>query len=212
MYRRGVDHRLAKLAEEYGVTAAISQGALTFVDVGANIGEFGIACSGIPHSTYVAFEPDPIAFAALTKNVSHGFLVNKAVSDYEGEGALFLATDKADTSLVMPTTFCPDPVETSVTTVDAALRALRIRKVDILKVEAEGSEPEVLRGATETLARTRMCVVDAGPERGGSSTAPDCVRLLLEAGFEFVDLRFPRGILVFVNSNYEDTPKTLHIG
>jgi FkbM family methyltransferase len=41
------------------------------------------------------------------------------------------------------------------------------RKIAVLKIEAEGSEPEVLRGASQTLARTKIVAVDAREERKG---------------------------------------------
>ena len=69
-------------------------------------------------------------------------------------------------------------------------------QIDILKVEAEGMEPEVLRGALRTLKRTKFCVVDAGPERYGKSTAAECISILQASGFELQEIIFPRGVLV----------------
>jgi FkbM family methyltransferase len=179
----------------------LAEGVDTFVDVGANIGEFGLVLSGDIGVTYVGFEPDPSAFLALEKNAPNGVLINKAVSDYEGESIFYLATSTADSSLHLPTVTVDNQVQISVTTLDAALREAGILKIDVLKVEAEGSEPEVLRGAKNILRQTSVCVVDAGPEKYGASTAPECIKILQMAGFELLDLRFPRGILVFENSH-----------
>lgn len=202
MYRRGLKYRLNELVDQYGLSEILAREVKTFVDVGANIGEFGIALSGIPSVTYVAFEPDPVAFSALCRNASSGVLVNKAVSDYVGESVLYLATDTADSSLILPSVAHSDEVRIPVTTLDVALKEVGILEISVLKVEAEGGEAEVLRGARETLRRTSFCVVDAGPERFGKSTAPDCIRILHGAGFELLDVRFPRGIFVFVNSQH----------
>ena len=200
LYRRGVDRRLEELVHQYGLSEILAEGVDTFVDVGANIGEFGLVLSGDIGVTYVGFEPDPSAFSALKKNAPNGVLINKAVSDYEGESILYLATSTADSSLHLPTVTVDNQVQISVTTLDAALREAGILKIDVLKVEAEGSEPEVLRGAKNILRQTSVCVVDAGPEKYGASTAPECIKILQMAGFELLDLRFPRGILVFENS------------
>lgn len=201
LYRRGVACRLAQLVDQYGLTEILAEGVQTFVDVGANIGEFGVGFSGNQAVTYVAFEPDRSAFMALSKNAPNGILINKALSDYTGESIFHLATSTADSSLLLPTVAVENQVQTEVTTLDAALREAGVTNIDILKIEAEGSEPEVLRGAKKTLRRTNVCVVDAGPERYGASTAPECIGILQSAGFRLIDLRFPRGILVFVSSD-----------
>ena len=206
LYRRGIAHRLRELVDQYGVSEVLDGGVATFVDVGANIGEFSLALVDNPQVTYVAFEPDPAAFLALSKNAPTGILVNKAVADYEGESVLYLATSTADSSLHMPTVAVQNKIHIPVTTLDSALAEAGILEIDVLKVEAEGCEPEVLRGAEKTLHRTSLCVVDAGPERDGKSTAPECIEILRRAGFELLDLRFPRGILVFEKPKHKDTP------
>jgi FkbM family methyltransferase len=212
LYRRGVAHRLRELVDQYGLSDILAGGVRTFVDVGANIGEFSLALVGHPQLTYVAFEPDPAAFLALRKNVPAGILLNKAVSDHEGQSVFYLATGTADSSLHMPTVSGQNKILTPVTTLDSALAEVGISEIDVLKVEAEGNEPEVLRGAKETLLRTSICVVDAGPERNGMSTAPECIEILSRAGFRLLDLRFPRGILVFQKSPHHDTPQPQDMG
>ena len=206
LYRRGVAHRLRELVDQYGLCEILDGGVRTFVDVGANIGELGLVLGEDPGISYVGFEPDPAAFSALTKNVPKGVLVNKAVSDHEGDAVLYLATTTADSSLYLPSVPVVHQMSIPVTTLDAALSEAGVLEIDVLKVEAEGGEPEVLRGASETLRRTSVCVVDAGPERNGKSTAPECLAILEKAGFELIDLRFPRGILVLTNAHHKDTP------
>ena len=70
-------------------------------------------------------------------------------------------------------------------------------RIAVLKVEAEGFEPEVLRGADQTLQRTDVVTVDAGEEREGKSTAPECVNILLKAGFELRQVFLRRGVFLF---------------
>ena len=41
-----------------------------FVDVGANIGSYTILASGVRRARTFAFEPDPITFAALSRNIA----------------------------------------------------------------------------------------------------------------------------------------------
>jgi len=65
--------------------------------------------------------------------------------------------------------------------------------IRLLKVEAEGMEPEVLAGAHQTLQRVDYVAVDAGPERGGENTVPAVLNALTSAGFEVLDCYLVRG-------------------
>ena len=203
LYRRGVVRRYEELVDQYGLQQFLTPDCAVFVDVGANIGEFGkaIQWEGLS-SRYIAFEPDPLAFTALSKNNPDAANLNIALADYTGRSKLFLASATADSSLHQPTTQHQGWADVRVDTLDNSLNSFGLEEISILKVEAEGGEPEVLAGAAKTLRRTRVCVVDAGPELHGTSTAPGCISILANAGFELVDLRFPRGILVFQNTSF----------
>lgn len=67
LYRRGFTPRFRALAHSYGLDGRLNVPGITFIDVGANIGEFGVMMATVPGLRYVAFEPDPIAFRALEK-------------------------------------------------------------------------------------------------------------------------------------------------
>jgi hypothetical protein len=66
-------------------------------------------------------------------------------------------------------------------------------KIRLLKVEAEGMEPEVLAGALKTLANVEYVAVDAGPERGGDNTVAPVLNILVREGFEVLDCFLVRG-------------------
>ena len=51
----------------------------------------------------------------------------------------------------------------------------------MLKMDAEGHEPEVLLGAGSTLTRFAYVAIDTGPERQGKPTT-DAVRAILDQG------------------------------
>ena len=42
----------------------------------------------------------------------------------------------------------------------------KIKQIKLLKIDAEGYEPEVLSGSIATLSQTEYVAVDFGPERG----------------------------------------------
>ena len=83
-------------------------------------------------------------------------------------------------------------------TLDQYVQEHGIGEIEVLKVEAEGAEPEVLRGATQTLPKCRYVTVDCGRERGvdRESTLRDVCNILFDCGFFIVDCEIPRcGIL-----------------
>jgi FkbM family methyltransferase len=200
MYRRGLDYRLDLLLEQYGLREKLDRVGMTIVDVGANIGEIGLAAERVGLSTYIAFEPDPLAYRALERNLPGGILRQIALSDYVGSAEFYLKAETADSSLVPPTSPGASRILTEVSTLDREIERLGIERIDILKIEAEGSEPEVLIGGKQTLSKVDVVAIDAGPERFGASTAPECIEIMRECGFKLSEVRFPRGVLLFERS------------
>ncbi len=61
--------------------------------------------------------------------------------------------------------------EVQATTLDRVLDEAGVDPVQLLKLEAEGAEPEVLAGASAHLSRIDYIAADLGPERGVSQEA-----------------------------------------
>ena len=111
----------------------------------------------------LAFEPMPAAFRLLqmnTQDLANVTVEAKALSDHEGT-AEFYVRDHGDTSSLLPDS---DPVgsalEVNVTTLDQRLTLENgsLERVDLIKIDVEGAELEVLRGATETIKRFQPIV------------------------------------------------------
>ena len=70
-----------------------------------------------------------------------------------------------------------------------------------MKIEAEGHEPEVLKGSIETLSRTNYISVDFGPERGVNEefTIVDVNKILYENNFELIRFSEYRFIGLYKN-------------
>jgi len=75
---------------------------------------------------------------------------------------------------------------------------LGLDQIRLLKVEAEGAEPEVLLGAVPVFAQIDYITVACGPERGPDRTCTDeeCASILKEHGFvEVISTAKPRNLL-----------------
>lgn len=198
-YNAGVKARIDLLAKEYQIhdLQGLSGGLL--LDCGANVGELGMWAQWQGMS-YIAFEPEELEARACDLNNFNGDTktLRKALWHEETTLSFYRAPDSADSSLFAGTA----PVETveiEATTLDQALSNsdLNLQDIDgpkILKLEAEGAEPEILQGAASSLPKIDWVTVDCGPERGASkeNTFVPVHNLLTAAGFTLMSVQFGR--------------------
>jgi len=145
------------------------------VDVGAMIGEFA---RRVPTEDTVALDIDQRNVDCLEHNVGGEVACVGAWCSDESK-TVTLGADTSESSLLeLDTGETGEQVTTRVTRLDSLLS----EPVDLLKVEAEGAEPEVLQGAAGVDAR--QVVVDVSPERNGESPAPLCRALLEDRGYD----------------------------
>ena len=80
------------------------------------------------------------------------------------------------------------------------------KNIKLFKIDAEGYEPEVLSGSKNTLKKTNFVSVDFGSERAANqnNTMVDVNNLLLQVGFELIELNDFRMIGLYKNKNYEN--------
>lgn len=193
-FLRGIDHAGLRMYEIYFGNFGESLHATEEVsnvifDVGANIGEFTMFCArNYKDIVIVAIEPDPIAFLCLRQNLeSNGLLskvklLNIALGEKEGRADFYISTKSADSSLFKPRSFSKI-LQVEVKRLDNLMRQLGIENVAVLKMDAEGFEPEVLMGAGVDLRKISLASIDVGPERGGKTTSNECDDLFKSVGF-----------------------------
>jgi FkbM family methyltransferase len=134
-------------------------------DCGADIGTFSaLVCSRTSRITRViAFEPNPDVAGFMKRNLAQlpisSNAITKAVSCCKGTGRLEVPTyDNSDYARFL----VPGDGPLEVVTIDS----LGARGGDVaIKLDVEGGELEVLKGAAETIASARKCVitVEANP-------------------------------------------------
>lgn len=162
---------------------AVESGDVVF-DCGAFVGAFSLSVSD-QATTVHAIEPALENRRALVKNIEYTDKVEVhpyAVSDQSGEGELNLSHDDTDHSLIDVDDSPTDHTETvEITTIAHLAEELNIDTIDFLKIDAEGIEPEVLRGALDK--EIQKIAVDCGAERFGNSTYDEVDLLLTDHDF-----------------------------
>lgn len=124
----------------------------TAFDIGAHRGETALfLLEAFPGVTVHSFEPFPENYAALRSVVSGRDVhpVEAAVSDSSGTVAL----SAGDTSQRGGLHGSGPAIQASALTVDDYVANQGIERVDLLKIDTEGHETAVLRGASDLLSR-----------------------------------------------------------
>lgn len=137
----------------------------TAIDVGAHYGVFSILMAARCGHTgkVISFEPDPIAREVLEKNIELNaqlkppVIENAALSDETGKGILFSRGGNSQSSLVRSAVeFSPahrsEQIEVPLETLDHYLERHDIMEPRWVKIDAEGAEIRILRGAPNLLA------------------------------------------------------------
>lgn len=136
----------------------------TVIDIGAHVGIFTLKAAA-KAKRVIAIEPDPINYSLLVSNVKRNDLenvstLNMAVSDFKGTAKLHIGS-----ASVFPT-ITPELISTEhharrrydkyiivkVSTLDELLEKSDLTTVDFIKIDVEGAELQVLKGARKTIA------------------------------------------------------------
>lgn len=130
-----------------------------FVDVGANIGVYSVLASGVSKANSFAFEPIPSTFNRLKRNINYNYINDKVKLFNNGVGdkkeTLFF-TNSLDAVNHVITEMTSDSIQVDVDTLD---NFLQNNPADFLKVDVEGFEEMVLKGAKNLLSNQRLKIV-----------------------------------------------------
>jgi FkbM family methyltransferase len=149
----------------------------TVLDVGANAGYFSViaALAGGDGSHVAAFEPNPQLARMLTASVALNpqvsiHVVPAAVGDHAGELPLHLTSVSRNSGLSSMRSDLPDTageaITVSVVTIDDFCARHNLAP-DLIKIDVEGFEAQVLKGAARTLVETppRAVICEIAPGR-----------------------------------------------
>lgn len=123
------------------------------VDVGAHVGLYTRRMVGV-FERVTAFEPNYDNFQCLKKNAPRAEAFNVALSDGAGLGKMMLDEKEKGNS---GSWYVGNEVGGNVSM--AALDSFKLLNIDFLKVDVEGAEWHVLKGAMETLQMCRPVIL-----------------------------------------------------
>jgi FkbM family methyltransferase len=170
------------------------------VDVGANVGVHTVRLAKLvgQHGKVIAIEPDPEVIRRAQRNVAlNGLetvrLINAAASDQPGEMQLYRPspcdTNRARASLLHHPYLTGAATIVPVVTLDEVCADERI---SLIKIDVEGHESAVVRGATATIARDKPSIVFEYAPELLESPEQSPFRWLAEQGYVMFDIRAAR--------------------
>ena len=147
------------------------------IDCGANKGEWThllydeFVSNAIHEQSLViySFEPSSYTYHKLlttTKNINKSsnvdtFAINKALSDYEGQAKLNIVHPGAGVnSLVeIKDDLASEKEQVELTTLDIFTKKENISYIDLLKIDAEGHDPVVIKGAHDLISKQNIGII-----------------------------------------------------
>jgi FkbM family methyltransferase len=133
---------------------------MTFVDVGANVGYYTLLAASLVGSSgrIIAFEPSPYAFRKLEETVRENSIpqidaVPSGLGEVACERQLFMPTRNGNHTPSMVPNDGGRPLSVQVRRLDDYLDEQAIDRVDLMKIDVEGLEPNVIRGARKHIER-----------------------------------------------------------
>jgi FkbM family methyltransferase len=187
--RQRVDGRYER--KKVAALQRLLEPGMTFVDAGSNKGDFALIAARVMNDQgrVLAFEPAPENCRWIAASVElNGYrcitLFELALSDTDGRVPLYIGEWSGWHSLRRRPK-AQKSIEVEARTLDSVLAETGDPHVDVLKIDVEGAELDLLRGAERTLGDRRLfaVLVEVHPNFG-VATAEVC-DLLAGHGFSF---------------------------
>jgi FkbM family methyltransferase len=137
------------------------------IDVGTNLGYYSIAAAAKFNTvSVISFEPGSNAFQRLQKNIALNQLKNitpiqQAIGREEGKKTLYLSGEENTgmSGFEQAENFTGKTEIVNCTSIDKFAGTKSLEKLDLIKIDIEGSEMDVLNGMTNTLTSYKPIVL-----------------------------------------------------
>ncbi len=160
--------------EPYWLSKLAQSGQInTIIDVGANDAAYG--ATELPNAQIFAFEPHPASYQRLKQHAPANVTpVHAAVGDSDGKTTLWDFADSAPKKSDQPTSQLASLYKEVITnlhgqpakkytvplvSLDVFAKQQHIKHIDLLKIDAEGHELVVLRGAKKLLENQQISII-----------------------------------------------------
>jgi FkbM family methyltransferase len=173
------------------------------IDVGANTGSLTIPAAYHvgPSGTVLSIEPSPKFARIIADNVNLNNY-NECVSIHQvalgaDSNTVYLNESRAD-----DTTNHIDSSGTAVRQVTLDSLTKELARIDLLKIDVEGYEYQVLQGATDTLHKTKVILIEFIPNQlARSGSKPEQVLELLNTQYDLFTFDADLSLSPFVYNN-----------
>jgi FkbM family methyltransferase len=210
--RFGILRRLGETRPDVQLVASLCDPDRVSLDIGADVGEFTIAMLASSRSV-IAFEPRPaqarelaVMFGAVRAPVR---VEAVALSDTPGVTTMRVVDSDPGRSTIDTANVLGDADGGAVQNIEVPVKRLddlRLDNVGLIKIDVEGHELAVLRGAVDTLTRNRPAVVVEAEERHHPDAVAAITDLLTGLGYQgyFDDGEGRRPVQQFDAARHQD--------
>ena len=173
------------------------------VDGGAFVGAFAIYAAKIVGESgkVIAFEPDKDNYNTLLKNININKLTNVIPLNKglwsKSTTLRFRSSNGENSSLFFKADQSCDIIDVEVVSLDDELSALKIRKLDFIKMDIEGAEIEAIRGAERLLASNNVNLAIASYHIVDGAPTHFKLRELLSSMDYYSEIGFPTHLTVY---------------
>jgi len=191
-----------------------------FIDVGANVGHHALYMSGYCSEVH-AFEPLPALYAEIEEKIrlnkiSNIYVHTRGLGSENVELDYYLPDDwnLGQGSFVKSQSNKAGKISLCVVNGDSYLEHQSIMRVDVLKIDVEGFEPEVLLGLSKILVENRPLIIlelgDLNREKFGTISK---LRELLPSGYQTLYMKPSDGVFFsFIPVQFEDSQFEVYSG
>lgn len=200
-YIKGFYERIQDLEKSYMLNLIDFKDGDLILDCGANVGDLKLWVKIKKQNLrYVGFEPSPIEFEHLKKNISPSKAYNVGLWNKNDQLTFYVSSQGGDSSLIKPLEY-----DEKIKVKTIRLEEFITQKIKLLKLESEGAEPEILEGIGDKINNIQYITADLGFERGlnEESTLVPVTNFLLNKNFELVEWTTHKRIAaLYKNKNF----------
>lgn len=166
-----------------------------FIDIGANVGLITTAVAPL-FERCLSIEPSPRNVSRLKlniklKNLKNVEVIDLALGDQPGDATFFLSkASGAEDAFTPPVNGSSGSIKVRVTTLDQIIREFGVIGPYLIKIDVQGWELHVFRGAQETLEKQCTIISEFWPYglKSSGCEPEDYIKFINEHGYIVCDL------------------------